>query len=117
LPSNEPVWVELEGVLTATDIIARAAEYDIGVACDDVLLAGDALDVSVEVESDLVVDAVVHNDDGSVAVQAIATDLGDNAYSARFEGLAPGRYALRVGVRGANSAVTTPIVIVHLDTD
>jgi pimeloyl-ACP methyl ester carboxylesterase len=117
LPSNEPVWVELEGVLTATDVIARAAEYDIGVACDDVLLAGDALDVSVEVESDLVVDAVVHNDDGSVAVQAIATDLGDNAYSARFDGLAPGRYALRVGVRGANSAVTTPIVIVHLDTD
>jgi pimeloyl-ACP methyl ester carboxylesterase len=116
LPSNEPIWVELEGVLTATDVIARAAaEYDLGVACDDVLAAGDALDVSVEVESDLLVDAVVQNDDGSVAAKAIATDIGSDTYEARFEGLAPGRYALKVGIRGANADVTTPIVVVPID--
>jgi pimeloyl-ACP methyl ester carboxylesterase len=111
LPSNEPVWVELEGVLTASDVVARDADYDIGVVCEDVLAAGDALDVTVEVESDLVVDARVHQVDGSVAAQTTATDHGDDVYGARFEGLVPGRYTLRVGVRGADNTVTSPFVV------
>lgn len=117
LPSNEPVLVELEGVLTASSKVARAADYEVGVACDDVLMAGEPLDVSIEAESDLVVDATVHGDDGSVVTRTIATDHGDDTYGATFGDLAPGRYALRVAVRGAGDTVATPFVVLPEEDD
>lgn len=117
LPANAPVLVELEGVLTARDVIARAADFDLGVACDDVLLAGQPLDVTIEAESDLVVDASVHAVDGTVVSQVVAADEGDNVYAARFDDLAPGRYALRVGVRGSDDVVTSPIAVAQLGED
>jgi len=117
LPANAPVLVELEGALTASDIVARAADYEIGVRCDDVLLAGESLDVAIEVESDLVVDVVLDRDDGAVAAKELALDHGDGTYAARIDGLAPGRYALRVGVRGSGDTVTTPIVVAEITED
>jgi pimeloyl-ACP methyl ester carboxylesterase len=111
LPSNDAVGVELEGVLTGTDLIPRAADFDIGVACDDVLAADETLRASIEVEAGLVVDARLHREDGSVVAETVATDHDDNTYDASFDSLPPGRYALRVGVRGSRDVVTTPIVV------
>lgn len=117
LPANDPVLVELEGVLTATDVIARDTGYDVGVSCDDVLFAGEVLSATIESERDLVMDAVVHAADGVVAAKVVATDRGDDTYAASFEGLAPGRYALRVGVRGSGEVVTTPLVVLPPGSD
>lgn len=117
LPANNPVLVELEGVLTATDVIARDMGYDVGVRCDDVLFAGEVLSATIESEPDLVIDAVVHAADGVVAARVVATDRGDDTYVATFEGLAPGRYALRVGVRGSGDVVTTPLVVLPPGND
>ena len=115
LPSNEPVLVELEGVLTSREVIARAAEYELGVVCDDIVVAGQPFEVTAEVESDLVVDARVHGPDGSVVLQALAVDRGDNSYGATFDGLAPGCYTVRLGVRGSTDSVTTPVVVIPAD--
>lgn len=111
LPANDPVLVELEGVLTATDVIARDMGYDVGVICEDVIFAGEVLSATIESEPDLVIDAAVHSADGSIVTKVVAADGGDDSYAARFEGLAPGRYALRVGVRGSGEVVTTPVVV------
>jgi len=112
LPANEPVLIELEGVLTAREVIARAAEYEVGVSCDDIVLAGTPLDVAIGVESDLVVDVLVRDQSGAVVSRSIAVDRGDDTYRSRIEDLAPGRYALSVGVRGATETVTTPVVVI-----
>lgn len=117
LPANDPLLVELEGVLTARHLVARGIDFDLGVVCDDLLIAGQALDVTIEAESDLVVEAIVNDADGSIVTQAIAVDNGDNAYSVRFDDLAPGRYALRVSARGGNNAVTSPVVVVNIEDD
>ena len=115
LPINDPALVELEGVLTARTVAARGADYDIGVTCDDVLLAGQAMQATIEVQSELVVDAVVQRNDGSEVARSLAVDQGDNTYGAEFTELAPGRYTLRVGVRGTADTVTSPFVVVAID--
>lgn len=117
LPANDPLLVELEGALTAGDVVARGADFDLGVACDDLLVVGESLDVTIEAESDLVVDARVHDAEGSVVAQAIAADTGGNVYSVRFDDLAPGRYSLLVSVRGSSDTVTSPIVVAQIEGD
>ncbi len=111
LPANEPVLAELEGVLTASDVIAKDMDVDLGVICDDLVMAGSSIDATIEVESDLLVDVGLHGADGGVVSTAVATDHGDDSYTASFADVAPGAYVLRVGVRGANGAVASPIVV------
>jgi pimeloyl-ACP methyl ester carboxylesterase len=111
LPANDSLLVELEGVLTATSIVARDSGYDVGVRCEDVVFAGEALTATIEVESDLVVDVELADADSSAVVRAMAIDRGDDTYLATFGDLAPGRYSLRVGVRSVAETVTTPIVV------
>jgi hypothetical protein len=111
LPANQPGFVELEGVLTASDIVARAAEFDVGVACDDVTVAGETLEVEITTDPGVVVDVVVTDDAGGAQQRSIATDRGDGAYHATVDGLAPGGHLVRVSVRGAGDVVTTPVVV------
>jgi len=111
LPANAPVLIELEGVLTARDVIARDTSYDVGVVVDDIWIAGETIDVTIEAESDLVIDAVLTSPDGTVLSSNIATDRRDDTYSTGFDDVAPGSYALRVGVRGAGGVVTNPLVV------
>lgn len=114
---NEPVLVELEGVLTARSITARGSDYDIGVICDDILMAGQGVDALIEVQSELVVDAAVHSADGSQVARQLAGDRGDNTYGAHFGDLAPGAYTLRVSVRGAGDTVTSPFVVIAMQDE
>ena len=79
LPANEPGFVELEGVLTASDIVARPAELDVGVACDDVTIAGETLEVEITTDPGVVVDVVVTDDAGGTQQRSIAEDRGDGA--------------------------------------
>ena len=111
LPANDPVWVELEGVLTATEVVPRAVEYEVGVRCDDVLLTGEPLEVGITAESDLAMLVELRDDTGAVIATPVAVDQGDDHYAARVDALAPGRYTLRVGVRGTSDIVTTPIAV------
>jgi pimeloyl-ACP methyl ester carboxylesterase len=111
LPANEPVLAELEGVLTASDVIAKDMDVDVGVICDDVVVAGEPIGATIEAESDLLVDVGLHGPDGAVVAKAVATDRGDNSYEAAFADVAPGAYVLRVGVRGANGSVASPLVV------
>ena len=111
LPANAPVLIELEGVLTARDVIARDTSYDVGVVIDDIWIAGETIEATIEAESDLVIDAVLCSPDGAVVSSKIATDRRDNTYSTGFDDVAPGSYALRVGVRGAGGVVTNPLVV------
>lgn len=111
LPANAPVLTELEGVLTARDVIARDTSYDVGVVMDDVRIAGETVDATIEAESDLVIDAALCGPDGRVVATTIATDRGDDTYSVGFDDVAPGAYVVRVGVRGAGGVVTNPLVV------
>lgn len=111
LPANAPVLTELEGVLTAREVIARDTSYDVGVLVDDVWFAGETIDATIEAESDLVIDAALCHPDGEVVAAAIATDRRDDTYTTDFDDVAPGSYVIRVGVRGAGGVVTNPIVV------
>lgn len=111
LPANEPVLTELEGILTAREVIARDVGYDIGVLLDDISIAGEPLEVTIEAESDLVVDAVLCAQNGSVVERATAVDHGDDSYSADFSDVAPGAYVLEVSVRGSAGTVSNPLVV------
>lgn len=111
LPANDPVWDELEGVLTARSQIARDPDLPIGVACDDVLFAGEPLHVEITAESELAVTADVLDPCGAVVGSAVVADRGDDSYSAHVDGLAPGCYVLRVGIRGQHQTVSTPLIV------
>jgi hypothetical protein len=110
LPANDALLIELEGVLTASDVVARGADYDVGVQCDDVLAAGDPLAVTVETEDDLVVDVIVRGEAGPVST-TVATPAGERRYEATTAPLPPGRYLVAVGVRGSADTVTAPLVV------
>lgn len=117
LPANEAVTVELEGVLTATDVIARAADHDLGVTCADVVEAGESVEVMVEADDDLVVDVAVRAETGAAGafgtfgVPTVASPSGDGTYRAVLTGLAPGRYVVAASVRGGRDVVTNPVVV------
>ncbi len=111
LPANAPVLTELEGVLTASDVIARDTSYDVGVVMDDIWMAGEAIEATIEAESDLVVDAVLCTPGGAPVSSVIATDRGDNTYATSFEDVPPGSYVVRIGVRGSGGVVTNPLVV------
>ena len=111
LPANAPVLTELEGVLTASNVIARDTSYDVGVVMDDIWMAGQALEATIEAESDLVLDATLCTADGAVVSSKIATDRGDDTYETRFDDVPPGSYVVRIGVRGAGGVVTNPLVV------
>ncbi len=111
LPANDPVLVELEGILTANEVIARDTGPDIGVICDDVNFAGEPIDVQIEAESGLVVDAVLHRGDGSIVATAIAADRDDNSYAVGFSDVAPGCYVMAVGVRGSAERIASPLAV------
>jgi hypothetical protein len=110
LPANEPATVELEGVLTANDVVARGADYDVGVTCDDMVAAGSPIDVTVETEDDLVVDVAVHGESGTSSPPVKAAATGDGTYRATLAGLPPGRYVMAVSVRGSRDVVSNPVV-------
>ena len=116
LPSNLAALVELEGVLTANPFVPRAADIDVGVRCDDVVLAGEVVHVVVETQPDLVVDVVVKAVDGST-VQRTLGKARDDDYTADVAGLAPGRYTVGVSVRGSTAVVTNPLVVVEIEAD
>lgn len=111
LPANAPVLTELEGVLTASDVIARDTSYDVGVVMDDIWMAGQAVEATIEAESDLVLDATLCTAGGAVVSTKIATDRGDDTYETRFDDVPPGSYVVRIGVRGAGGVVTNPLVV------
>ena len=111
LPANAPVLTELEGVLTASEVIARDTSYDVGVVMDDIWMAGQAVEATIEAESDLVLDATLCTADGAVVSSRIATDRGDDTYETRFDDVPPGSYVVRIGVRGAGGVVTNPLVV------
>jgi pimeloyl-ACP methyl ester carboxylesterase len=118
LPANDPVLIELEGVLTANDVIARDAGPDIGVICDDLNFAGEPIDVAIEAESGLVIDAVLHRDDGTVMTTSIATDQGNDGYGVEFTDVPPGFYVLRVGARGVAERIASPLAVLpKIDAD
>ncbi|MEO6571218.1 MAG: hypothetical protein ABIO83_06685 [Ilumatobacteraceae bacterium] len=111
LPANDPVLVELEGVLTANDVIARDIGADIGVVTDDLLFAGDGIEATIEVESGFVIDAVLHARNGTTVTSTIALDRGDDTYEVHLADVPTGRFVLRVGIRGANESVASPIAV------
>lgn len=117
LPANEPTLVELEGVLTGSDVVARGAEVEIGVSCDEIVRAGEPFDVAVAAEPDLVIDVVVADDGGPTGRRAIARPYGDGTYGASFTELVPGRYVVRVGARGTADSVSKPIVVLPDEVD
>ncbi|CAN5690449.1 hypothetical protein BH24ACT5_BH24ACT5_11070 [soil metagenome] len=117
LPANEPTLVELEGVLTASDVVVRGAEVDIGVSCEEIVMAGEPLDVAIDAEPDLVVDVVVHHDDGTTGARTMGVAHGDGTYRATIADLAPGRYVVRVAVRGTSGVVAKPIVVLPDEVD
>lgn len=111
LPANDPVQVELEGILTASDVIVKASEFDVGVICDDVIEHGDPIAVTIEAAAELVVESTVQDGAGTAVGHATAVDRGDGTYGAQFDALGPGLYTVRVGVRGARDVVTTPVAV------
>jgi hypothetical protein len=117
LCANAAALVELGGVLTAREVVPRDVDFPIGIACDDVLLADEALDVTVDAASELALGARVVDDAGRPVTDVTLTDHGDDTYGASVAPLAPGRYALQVAVRGTDDTVTTPFVVVAIGDD
>lgn len=117
LCANAAALVELEGVFTAREIIPRDVDFPIGITCDDVLLAGEPLEVGIEAASDLALAARVVDDTGRPVTDVATVDHGDDTYGATVADLAPGRYALEVSVRGTDDTVTSPFVVVAIEDD
>ncbi len=123
LPKNEAALVELAGVLTGSEWRPRDVPFPIGVACaEDVLVAGEALDATIEHEPGRSVTAVVVGAAiaGSklerVESLVLLTDRGNGNASARVTGLAPGCYEFRVSATApAEATVVTPFVVLDPD--
>ena len=123
LPKNEAALVELAGVLTGSDWRPRDVPFPIGVACaEDVLVAGEALDATVESEPGRDLTALVVGAAAAgtklqrVELPVPLTDDGDGNASARVTGLAPGCYEFRVSATApADATVITPFVVLDPD--
>jgi alpha-beta hydrolase superfamily lysophospholipase len=115
LPKNEPVLVEIGGALTGSSVIPRAErEVEIGVAANDVLLAGETLDVTIDADPALRLHAELVGGRVRGGTTAPVVRDGDH-HAVSYARLAPGFYELRVGASGpAAATVTTPIAV--LDT-
>jgi pimeloyl-ACP methyl ester carboxylesterase len=111
LPKNEPVLVELGGVLTGTSTIPRDVPHPIGVSARDVLLAGETLDVEIEADPDLSLDVAIADEATGKTTRAPVARR-DDYLAAAFTDVAPGFYELRVGTPGpASATVVTPFVV------
>ena len=113
LPKNEPSLIELGGILTGSDSIPRPTrEVPVGVRADDLLVAGEVLDVAIESEPGRTIEATVVDTRG-IAVRSPVLDRGDGDYATAFSTLGPGFYELRVGVAGrpGTETVVTPIAV------
>ena len=123
LPKNEAALVELAGVLTGSEWRPRDVPFPIGVACAaDVLVAGEALDATVESEPGRDLTALVVGAAAAgtrmqrVELPVHLTDDGDGNASARVTGLAPGCYEFRVSATApADATVITPFVVLDPD--
>jgi alpha-beta hydrolase superfamily lysophospholipase len=119
LPKNEAALVELGGVLTGSEWRPRAVPFPIGVACaEDVLVAGEALDATIEHEQGRALTAmVVGAAAAGTKLQRVEqpvplTDHGDGNAVARVAGLAAGCYEFRVRATApAEATVVTPFVV------
>jgi alpha-beta hydrolase superfamily lysophospholipase len=120
LPASRGVLDQIDGILTSSNRRYRAPELPIGVAADDVFLAGEPITVTAHtedrraaVEARLVDAETLRRDFGHARLAPTA----DETRHATLAGLPPGAYALRVGRRQPTGAltdmVTTPIVVLN----
>lgn len=100
LQSNQSVFDELEGVLTAKPVVHRAAsEYQLGVRVEPLLLAGERLAVEATVAGGepIALMASVINERGD-EVTSVSLQLSDGIYRASIGSLSdPGAYQVVVG--------------------
>jgi pimeloyl-ACP methyl ester carboxylesterase len=119
LPKNDAVLIELEGVLTGSSEIVRAAPERLGVACDtDVLVAGESLAATIESElRPLRVMVLGRSTAGRVEDEVPVNDAGDGRVRASTRALAPGFYELHVSATFSTEAtVATPFVVLDTGT-
>ena len=100
LPKNEPALVELGGVLTGTSTVPRGdVPIPIGVVADDVLVAGETLDVTIESEPGRRPRCRRRRArHGRGIAAARSSSAGDGEFATAFADLRPGFYELRVGL-------------------
>ncbi len=119
LQSNGAVLDEIEGVLTARDVIHRAApaELQLGVALEELAFVGEPLSIRVipSGERCFTLQATVTGENSRPVKVQIRPDT-DGHYKADLGVLAPGGYTVTVGGFGSLAArvdpVTCPLVVV-----
>ena len=124
LPADVAVHTEIGGFLTGRPMIAKAVTAPIGVMMPDVLIAGEALDITAESLPDIVLQAEVTGLDGATGAFSMLTQLdhappehpiadGVALYRARIEQLSPGAYCVTVSQAGGaeGDQVTKPIFV------
>ncbi|GAA4287655.1 lipase/acyltransferase domain-containing protein [Georgenia daeguensis] len=118
LPASDVIQVELEGVLSGSpDIPRRIEPFRVGVLAQDVLLAGEPLEVTVSAEPGLAIEVVLDGAPGAApgvpAERRELLDDGDGVYRTTFAAPPPGGYELRARATAAaeRDAVTTPVAV------
>ena len=111
LQANQAVFDEVEGILSASEVVHRApAGLPVAVQVAEVLEAGEELMVEAAFpDGDAApLEAWLVDEAGSVTDRARLTP-GTCGYCAVFGPLAPGAYQVRVGGYGSARAVVTPV--------
>ena len=113
LPKNDAALVELGGVLTGSSWRPREAPMPIGVECEDVLVAGEALAATFEAGDVAILEAsIVGVTDAGRVQTTVPVTPGNGRAHTRVDGLAPGFYELHVrSTLPAPDTVVTPFVV------
>ncbi len=121
LQSNRGIFDEIEGILTADDVIHKAppAERLLGVELQDLALAGDPIPIAARLSEGQRIGllATITTDAGRPAGRVQLQPNAEDNYAADLGPLPPGGYIVRVGGLGSMAArvdpVTSAVVVVE----
>lgn len=116
LQSNKGVFDEIEGILTANPVRHRGLKpNDIRVDIEEVFLAGEPINLAVEAESHLALEATVTDEAGVDVARALLPPGGIAPRRTRVEALPPGAYVVTVSgtesFRSSVAPVTSTVLI------
>jgi hypothetical protein len=117
LPAAQGVLDEIDGVLTATPVEHYAVHFPIGVTADDVIIAGERMEVAAECpDRTALLEAEVLTDPAGTRISRGTLQTGTGlTRSISFDPIPPGDYRLRIGRRTAQGqlrdAVTMPLAV------
>lgn len=95
LQCNKAALEEVEGVLTAKDVLVRGLEIEAQVSAPELIVAGEVLDVAVDIEGNRQPTVTVRDEHGAAVATRVPKPRRGHA-EAKFDDLTPGGYTVEV---------------------